>query len=83
MNPEIKFLSKAMDFYASQRKIGKNLRSQYRLKFINNTKKSETDALKTASQRLIRKTAEATGDLVGKKLHGRLQKLLQRVHAGI
>ena len=31
-------------------------------------KKSATDAIKTASKRAIQKTAEATGDLVGKKL---------------
>ena len=31
-------------------------------------KKSATDALKTASKRAIQKIAEATGDLVGKKI---------------
>ena len=31
-------------------------------------KKSTTDAIKTASKRAIQKTAEATGDLIGKKI---------------
>ena len=31
-------------------------------------KKSTTDAIKTASKRVIQKTAEATGDLVGNKI---------------
>ena len=31
-------------------------------------KKSTTDAIKTASERAIQKTAEATGDLIGNKV---------------
>ena len=34
--------------------------------FLKKLKKSTTDAIKTASKRAIQKTAEATGDLIGK-----------------
>ena len=35
-------------------------------------KKSATDALKTSSKRVIQKTAEATGDLIGNKIANRI-----------
>ena len=36
--------------------------------FLTVQKKSTTDAIKTASKIAIQKTAEATGDLIGKKI---------------
>ena len=42
--------------------------NKYGKKLVGTAKKSATDAIKTASKRAIQKTAEATGDLVGKKL---------------
>ena len=48
--------------------IGKNLSNKYSQKIIDTAKKSATDAIKTASQWAIQKTAEATGDLVGNKI---------------
>ena len=42
--------------------IGKNIISKYSQKLLDSTKKSVTDAIKTASKRAIQKTAEATGD---------------------
>ena len=37
-------------------------------KRLDHAKKSATDALKTSSKRVIQKTAEATGDLIGNKI---------------
>ena len=37
-------------------------------KLLNSAKKSTTDAIKTASKRAIRKTAEATVNLIGNKI---------------
>ena len=37
-------------------------------KLVDKAKKSATDAIKTASKRVIQKTAEATGDLVCNKI---------------
>ena len=48
--------------------FAKNLSNKYSQKLIDTAKKSTTDALKTASKRVIQKTAEATSDLVGNKI---------------
>ena len=45
----------------------KHLGNKYGQKLLDNAKKSTTDAIKTASKRVIEKTAEATGDLIGNK----------------
>ena len=37
-------------------------------KLLNHAKKFAADALKTSSKRVIQKTAEATGDLIGNKI---------------
>ena len=42
--------------------IIKNLSGKYSQELLDHAKESATDALKTASKRAIRKTAEATGD---------------------
>ena len=45
-------------------------------------KKSAADAIKTASKRVIQKTAEATGDLIGNKVADKilaLQKIYKRI----
>ena len=47
--------------------MGKNLSNKYGQK-LDSAKKSTTDAIKTASERAIQKTAEATSDLISNKL---------------
>ena len=49
-------------------KHGKILSNKYGQKLLDSTKKSTTDAIKTASKRAIQNTAEATGDLIGNKI---------------
>ena len=48
--------------------MGKTLSNKYGQKFLDSAKKSTTDAIKTASKRTIQKSAEATGDLIVRKL---------------
>ena len=55
--------------------ISKSLRGKYSpgmlvmcQKLLDHAKKSATDAFKTASERAIQKTTEATGDLIGNKI---------------
>ena len=48
--------------------IIKNLSGKYSQKFLDHTKQSATDALKTISKRAIQKTAETTGDLIDNKI---------------
>ena len=44
------------------------MNNKYGQKLIDTAKRSTTDAIKTASKRATRKTAEATGDLIGNKI---------------
>ena len=55
--------------------ISKNLRGKYSQKFLNHDKQSATDALKTISKKVFQKTAEATGDFIGKKIEDKIIKL--------
>ena len=46
-----------------------------RQKLLDHDKQSATDALKTSSKRVIQKTAEAAGDLIGNKIANRIKKV--------
>ena len=55
--------------------FAKNLSNKYSQKIIDTAKKSATDAIKTASQRAIQKTAEATAGLVGNKIADKITSI--------
>ena len=55
--------------------IRKNLSTKYSQKILDHIKPSGTDALRTTSKRVIQKTAEATGDLIGNKIADVVAKL--------
>ena len=42
---------------------------------LDHAKTSATDVLKTSSKRVIQKTVEATGDLIGNKIANRITKV--------
>ena len=46
-----------------------------RQKRLDCTKKSATDALKTSSERVIQKTAEAIGDLIYNKIANKITRV--------
>ena len=48
--------------------MGKSLSNRYGQKTLDSAKISTTDVIKTASKRENKKTAEATGDLIGNKI---------------
>ena len=48
--------------------MGQSLSDKYGQKLLDSGKKSTMDAIKTVSKRAIKKTAEATGDLIGNKI---------------
>ena len=63
------------------KKISKTLRGKYspgmlamREKLLHHAKQSATDALKISSKRVIQKTAEATGDLIGSNIANKITK---------
>ena len=55
--------------------ISKNLSRKYNQKPLDHAKKSATDAFETDSKRAIQKIAEATDDLIGKKIKNRNTKV--------
>ena len=67
-----------MDFLSFAIKIDKskikNLSGKYSQKLPDHAKQSATDPLKTASKRVIQKTAEATGGLIGTKRADKVSK---------
>ena len=59
-------------------KIGKNLSNKYSQNLLDSAEKSgttkvATDAVKTASKRIIQKIAEGTGDLIGNKITDKIK----------
>ena len=55
--------------------IGRKLSSKYSQKLLDHTKQSAAYAIKTTFKRLIQKTAEATGDLIGSKTAEKITKV--------
>ena len=56
-------------------KISKNLSDKYSKKLLDHAKQSVTDVPKTSTKRVIQKTAEATGNLIGNKMASRITKV--------
>ena len=54
--------------------ISKNLRGTYNQKLLDHNKKSAADPLKTASKRVVQKTAEAARHLIGNKIANKITK---------
>ena len=55
--------------------ISKNLSGKYSQKLLDHAKKSATVSIKTASQKAIRKAAEAKGDLISNKIAYKITKV--------
>ena len=58
--------------------MGKGLSNKYGQKLLDSAKISTTDAIKTASERAIQKTAEATGDFIGNKTAGKITSVSKK-----
>ena len=57
--------------------IAKILSGKYSPKRLDHGKKSATYTFKTSPKRVIQKTAEATGDLIGNKITDKITKVLK------
>ena len=68
MEPRDRIYAKGYGFLSFAKNMGKGLSNKYGQKPFDSAKTSTTDAINTASKRAIQKTAEATGDLIGKKI---------------
>ena len=58
--------------------MGKVLINKHGQKLLDSVKKSTADALKKASKRVIQKTAEATGDLIGNKIADEITSISEK-----
>ena len=68
IKPKDRIYVKGSGFLSFAKNMSKNLSNKYRQKLLDTAEKSTTDAIKTTSKRAIKKTAEATGDLIGNKI---------------
>ena len=68
IEPRDRIYVKGYGFLSFAKNMGKSLSSKYGQKLLDIAKKSTADAIKTASKRAIKKTAEATGDLIGNRI---------------
>ena len=67
-----KYGKKLMD---TATKIGIKFGNKYGKKIMDTATKTGIDAAKTASKRVVQKTAEATGDLIGNKIADKITSL--------
>ena len=58
--------------------MSQNLSNKYSQKLVNSAEKPTADAIKTASERAIQKTAEATGDLIGNKMTDKIKNVSKK-----
>ena len=65
--PRDRIYEKGYGFLSFAKNMGKSWSNKFGQKLLDSTKKSTTDAIKTAWKTAIQKTAEATGDLIGNK----------------
>ena len=58
--------------------FARNYGDKYGKKLMDTATKSRIDAAKTASKRVVQKTAEATGDLIGNKIADNITSIGQQ-----
>ena len=68
IEPRDRIYVKGYGFLSFAKNMGKSLSNKYNQNVFDSAKTSTTDAIKTASNRAIQKTAEVTGDLIGNKI---------------
>ena len=78
IEPRDRIYVKGYRFLSFAKHMGKSVTNNYSQKFLDSAKKSTTDAIKAASKRAIQKTAEATGDLIGKKIADKITRISRK-----
>ena len=68
IEPKDRIYVKEYGFLSFTINMGKSLSSKYGQKILESAKKSAADAIKTASKRVIQKTAEVSSDSIGNKI---------------
>ena len=78
MEPRDRIYVKEYGFLPFAKNKSTSLSNKYGQKLLDSSKKSTTDAIKTASKRAIQKTAEATGDLTGNKIADKITSVSKK-----
>ena len=78
LEPRERVYIKGYGFVYFAKNMGKSSSSKYSQKLLDIAKKSTTDGIKTASKRVIQKTAEATGDLIGNKIADKITSISKK-----
>ena len=65
-------------FLSFAKNIGRNLRNKCSQKILDSAKNSTTDAIKTAWNRALQKTAETTGHLIGNKIADKITSVSKK-----
>ena len=76
--PKDRIYVKGYGFLFFVKNMGENLSNKYSEKLLDSAKKSTTDAIKTASKKAIQKIAEATSDLIGNKIAGKITRVSKK-----
>ena len=69
---------KGYGFLSFAKNMGKSLNNKYGHKLLDSAEKSTTNAIKTASERGIQKTAEGTGDLIDNKIADKITSVSKK-----
>ena len=83
IEPRDRIYVKRYRFLSFAKNMGKNVRNKCCQKLLYSAKKSTTDAIKTASKGAIKKTAEATGDLIGNKFSEKITIVSKKSAKGL
>ena len=78
IEPRDRIFVKGYGFLSFAKNMGKSLTNKYGQKLLDSAKKSTTDAIKTASKKVIQKTAEGTGDLIGNKIADKITSVSKK-----
>ena len=78
IEPRNRIYVKGYGFLSFAKNMGQSLSNKYGQKLLDSAKKSDTDAIKTASKRATRKTTEATGDLIGHKIADKMTSVSKK-----
>ena len=81
--PRDRIYVKGYGFLSFAKNMAKRLTNKYCQKFLDSAKKSTVDAIKIASKRVIHKTAEATGGLIGNKIADKITSVSKKKPAKV
>ena len=83
IEPRDRIYVKGYGFLTFAKNMGKSLTNKYGQKLLDSAKKSTTDSIKIASERVIQQTAESTGSLNGSKIADKITSVSKKIYKRI